>query len=204
MTNADILCRIIPQLERISGSSFLRSFAVVLHRKSLKSGSVFDHQKIHEVVASLLSITINKANFYPQAKAKNPQPSYYNYGGSRDPYEGLTPNIAYKYFKTCLKIKAEGLIPALVTKLTGVQNIAPAAMQARAKCVLFPLLSLVGDVWKDRLSEDSIVVALVLLRQVAVKLVLSPAAPARVTTEDITLAVQACVLGGGVDLLTNL
>ena len=57
---------------------------------------------------------------------------------------------------------------------------------------------------KVRPSGDPIVVALVLLRRVAVKLGLSPAAPAQVTTEDMTLAVQACVLGGGADLLTNL
>ena len=176
----------------------------MLHRESLKSRSIFDHQNIHKVVVYILSTAINRADFYPQAKAKNPQHSYYNYRGSRDPYEGLTPNIAHEYFKTCLETKAEGLVPALVSKLTRVQDIAPAAMQARAKRILFPLLSLVGDVWKDRLSEDPIVVALVFLRQVAVKLVLSPVVPARVTTEDITLAVQACVLSGGAYLLIKL
>ena len=174
----------------------------MLHKESLKSGSIFDDQKIHEVVANILSTAINKADLYPQAKAKNPQP-YYSYWGSCDPYEGLTPSIAHEYLKTCLETKVEDLVPALVAKLTRMQDVAPAAIQARAKRVLFPLLSLLGDVWKDRSSGDPIVVALVLLRQVAVKLVLSPAAPARVTTDDMTLAVQACVLGGGVDLLTN-
>ena len=144
---------------------------------------------MHEVVANILSTAINKADFYPQAKAKNPQPSYYSYGGIRDSYEGLTPNIAHEYFKTCLETKAEGLVPALAAKLTRMQDVAPAVMQARAKRVLFPLLLLLGDIWKVRPSGDPIVVALVLLRQVAVKLVLSPAAPARVTTEDMTLAV---------------
>ena len=138
-TNTDVLC-----LERISESSFLRSFAVVLHRESFKSGSIFDDQKIHEAVANILSTAIDEAGLYPQAKAKNPQPHYY-YGGSRDSCEGLTPNIAHEHFKTCLETKVEGPVPALVAKLTRT----PAAMQARAKRVLFLLLFLLGNVWKD-------------------------------------------------------
>lgn len=152
-------------------------------------------------VANILLTAINKVNIYAQAKAEAPQ-SFGRFG--RDPYEELSPYIAHEYFKTCLETKAEALVPALVEKLASTRDVAPAAYQARAKRVLFPLLSLLGNVCGDRSSKDPITVGLALLRQVAVKLVLSPVAPARVKAEDVALTIQVCVLGGGADLLTKL
>ncbi|KAL1670117.1 hypothetical protein GGF50DRAFT_94716, partial [Schizophyllum commune] len=195
----------VPQIKAIAGPSFISRFAMLLHAELLKADTTEDDKAaLAQIVSALLTMAISKIDFFAKTKEIAPPRPSYTYYSSQKPSKVAGPQTTMRYIDMCLRTSNEGLVEAMVGRLTDVAGVAPAVLYERADGVLLPLLPLVVAKMDARPADAPVVPGMQRLFDQTMQIYLGSLSHANASEENVRTLIQLCILRGGTGLLVNI
>ena len=179
----------VPQLKAIADVSFLMSMVVVLHNEKIKPKvSAPNRTLLSNAMTDLLSHAIAEADYFAPAPPQNT----------------MSTQTALRHVEVALATGDEALVENIFQRLTDVTNLSPADVESRAREVLLPLVPLVDAELKARGAHKTPVPGVKAFYEATVRLfsgtIQTGVGPMK---GSLTVLVNACVIHGGVDALSN-
>ncbi|KAL1723987.1 hypothetical protein EV715DRAFT_245605 [Schizophyllum commune] len=194
----------VPQIKAIAGPSFISRFAMLLHAELLKADTTEDDKAaLAQIVSDLLTTAISKIDFFAKTKEIAPPRPSYTYYSTQKPSKVADPQTTMRYIDICLRTGNEGLVEAIVGRLTDVAGVAPAVLYERADGVLLPLLPLVVAKTDARPADAPVVPGMQRLFDQTIQIYLRSLSHANPSEENVRTLIRLCILRGGTGLLVN-